>query len=242
MTLARALAGLMMSFTLATTTACTDKPSAQALQAFPSQDAARVADAIMADDAPRVSALVKGGADVNAVGEGGRSLLEFAIWKEKPKAFGALVAAGADTAHADAQGDTALHLGAKDDDATYVTALLAKKADPNVINAKSGVSPIMDAALTGHLPQLHALLQAGAKLDLAASNGDTALIKAAQASHTQAILDLLAAGADPLAKNKVGATFQRYLNMSNDGLTPQAQHDHEAINRWLTAHNIAIES
>lgn len=227
---------------MASASACTDKPSSQALQAFPAPDAARVADAIMADDATRVSALLKAGANVNAIGEGGRSLLEWSIWKEKPKAFNAVLGAGADMTIADAQGDTALIVGAKDDDASYVTALLAKKADPNLINTKTGDSALMAAALTGHLPQMHALLQAGAKLDFAESNGDTALIMAAQANHTQAVLDLLVAGADPLAKNKIGATFQRYLNMMTENMTPEAAREHDKIHRWLTVHNIAIES
>jgi ankyrin repeat protein len=228
---------------MAFASACTDKPSSQALEAFPSPDAARLADAIMADDPSRVKALLKSGANVNATGEGGRSLLEWSIFKQRPKAFAALLAASPDLTIADAQGDTALIVGAKDDDASYVNALLEKKADPNLINTKSGDSALMAAALTGHLPQLHALLQAGAKLDFAESNGDTALIMAAQANHTQAVLDLLVAGADPLAKNKLGATFQKYLNMTPPAmLNPEAQREHEKIVRWLTLHNVAIES
>jgi ankyrin repeat protein len=242
MTRARVFRALTLFSILALASACKDKPSAEALEAFPATDAARIADAVVADDGPKIQALIKAGANPSQNGAEGRSLLEFAIWKEKPKAFAALLAAGADTTHADGQGDTALHMGAKDDDATYVTALLEKKVDPNLLNAQSGVSAVMDAALTGHLPQMHALLQAGAKLDFTRSNGDTALIMAAQANHWQAVLDLLVAGADPLAKNKIGATFQRYLNLApTDHLTLEAQRERDQINSWLTLHNVPIE-
>ena len=243
MTLSRGLLALSFLLTVATASACKAKPSAAALEAFPSQDSARVADAIMADDAAAVTALIRGGADPSANGDAGRSLLEFAIWKEKPKAFNALLAAGADTTHADEGGDTVMNYAAKIDDASYMNALLAKKVDPNMINKISGDSPLMDAALAGNGPQLHGLLQAGAKLDFTESNGDNALIMAAQANKTQMVLDLLAAGADPLAKNKMGVTFQRYLNMTPVNVAaPEMQREREKINRWLTGHNIPIES
>ena len=243
MTFSRGLLALSFLLTVASASACKAKPSAAALEAFPAQDAARVADAILANDGATVTALIHDGANPSANGDAGRSLLEFAIWKEKPKAFNALLAAGADTAHADDEGDTVMCYAAKIEDASYMNALLVKKVDPNVINKISGDSPLMDAALTGHQPQLHALLQAGARLDAAEPNGDNALIMAAQANKTQVVLDLLAAGADPLAKNQMGATFQRYLNMTPANVAaPEMQREREKIKRWLVGHNVPLES
>ena len=234
---------LLLGLTMPSVSACKAKPSSDALQAFPAEDAARIADAIMADDATSTTALIHGGANASANGDAGRSLLEFSIMNDKPKAFGALLAGGADITHVDAQGDTALHYAAKAEDPAYVNALLVKKADPNIVNKQTGDSPLMDAALTGREQQLRALIQAGAKLDFTEPNGDTALIMAAQSNKTQIALDLLAAGADPTTKNKIGATFKHYLNITPmNVVAPETQREREKINRWLVGHNVPIES
>ncbi|MEO7113021.1 MAG: ankyrin repeat domain-containing protein [Polyangiaceae bacterium] len=243
MTFSRGLFAIALVLTMASASACKSKPSAAALQAFPAQEAARVADAIFADDGVTITALIHDGANASATGESGKSLLQFAVWKDKPKAFKALLAAGADTAHADDDGDTVMHSAATADDYSFMNALLAKKVDPNVINEITGDSPLMDAAVSGNGSQLHGLLQAEAKLDVAEPNGDNALIMASQTNKFQAVLDLLAAGADPLARNKTGATFQRYLSMTPANVTaPETQRERDKIQRWLVGHNVPIES
>lgn len=243
MTFSRGLLAFCFVLTVANASACKSKPSSDALLAFPEQDAARTAEAILTDDGAAITARVHAGANPSANGDSGRSLLEFAIWKDKPKAFHALLASGADTTHADDAGDTAMHYAAKVEDTVYMNELLAKKVDPNVINKISGDSPLMDAALTGNGSQLHGLLQAGAKVDFAEPNGDNALIMAAQANKMEAVLDLLAAGADPTVKNQTGATFQRYLNMTPANVAaPEMQREREKVHRWLAGHNVPIES
>jgi ankyrin repeat protein len=243
MTFSRSGLAIAFVLTLTSATACKAKPSSAALEAFPATEAARVADAILADDGATVTALIRGGANASATGDSGKSLLEFSVWKDKPKAFNALLEAGADTAHADDDGDTVMHYAAQAEDYSFMNALLAKKIDPNVINPITGDSPLMDAALSGNGSQLHGLLQAGAKVDVAEPNGDTALIIAAQANKLEAVLDLLAAGADPLAKNRTGATFQLYVNMTPVHVTaPETQREREKIRRWLVGHHIPIES
>lgn len=239
----RALLALVLALVLETTAACNGGPSSAALEAFPAPEAARVADAVLGDDAEAVTALVHGGASPSAVGRAGRSLLELAVLKDKPKAFAALLAAGADVAHADDEGDTVVHYAAQVDDFVFMNALLERKIDVNVVSAKTGNTPLMDAALTGHGSQLHGLLQAGARVDVAEPNGDTALILAAQANQTEAVLDLLAAGADPRAKNATGATFQRYLRMTpTNVLAPEARREREKIDRWLVGHDVPLET
>jgi ankyrin repeat protein len=241
-TFSRGQLAFVFVFTMASLSACKAKPSPAALQVFPDVDAARVADAIEANDGAKVTALIHDGANASATGAAGTSLLQFAIATDKPKAFDALLAAGADTAHANDAGDTVMHDAASSDDYSFMNALVAKKVDPNVINKITGDTPLMDAALSGHGSQLNALIQAGADLDVAETNGDDALIMAAQTNQFQAVLDLLAAGANPRAKNKTGATFQRYLNMTPVNVTePETQREREKINRWLVGHNIPLE-
>jgi ankyrin repeat protein len=237
----RIASSLLFVLMAASTQACKAKPSSEALEIFPDQNAAFVADAMKNDDGAKVSQLVKAGANVNAVGAEGRSLLEFAIWKDKPNSAAALINAGADLTHADNRGAQAIHYAAQADDATALDLLIAKKVDINTINAQTGDSPLMVAVLSHTGPQIHTLIKAGANLNIAEPLGDTALFIAAEA-NASAVLELLNAGADPLAKNKRGDTFQRYLNLQPaKTLSPDAARERAAINQWLEAHKIPVE-
>ena len=56
-------------------------------------------------------------------------------------------------------------------------------------------------------------------------------------------LDLLKAGADPLARNNTGNTFQRYLNMTPErGLSAQGKAEIATIHGWLNDHHVPIEA
>ncbi|MGH9411823.1 MAG: ankyrin repeat domain-containing protein [Vicinamibacterales bacterium] len=218
------------------------RPSSDALAVFPDPAAALVVDAIMADDGATVTKLIHDGANVNASGEGGRSLLEFALWQGKHAAFDALLAAGADTSHGDAEGETVMHYAASDEDPSYLNELLARHVDPNSVNKVTGKTLVMDAALVDQGSQLRALIAAGADLNRVTPSGDTALIMAARTNSFERVLELLQAGANPLAKNITGATFQGYLTMTpEDVLSDKGKQEIAQIHDWLTAHKIPIE-
>ncbi len=221
----------------------TSKASSEALESFPDPKAALVADAVLADDGPKATSLVKSGADPSAVGKDGRSLLEFACFRSKHGAFDALLAAGADTTHADDAGDTVMHYAAANADSAYLMDLLAKKTDPNMVNKSTGYTPLMAAALADRGPQVQALIAAHADLNVAASNGDTALIVAAEAKANARVLELLNAGADPRARDVRGHTFQKFLYMTPENVrSAESKAQLSQINAWLTAHQIPIES
>ena len=58
----------------------------------------------------------------------------------------------------------------------------------------------------------------------------------------QRALDLLNAGADPMARNAQGVTFQRYLFMTRAALlNAETRRSREAVEAWLTTHDIELE-
>ena len=105
---------------------------------------------------------------------------------------------------------TALHAAAGGGYTECVSRLLDAGANPEARNV-SGRSPLMRAAMGGHVGALNALLRhercvdvldVGARDDV----GDTALRLAAQDGHVGTVAALLAAGAPPDVRNNDGAT------------------------------------
>ncbi|HWL88114.1 MAG TPA: ankyrin repeat domain-containing protein, partial [Polyangiaceae bacterium] len=73
--------------------------------------------------------------------------------------------------------------------------------------------------------------------------GNTPLHMAAKINANRFVLDLLNAGADPNLRNRQGATFQRYMNMTpTTSLTADARQQRETVVAWLRAHNVPVET
>ena len=100
----------------------------------------------------------------------------------------------------------------------------------------------MSALIGEHHVQFQKLLAAGANPNIADRMGNTSLHVAGKINEYQHTLDLLRAGADPMIRNKQGATFQRYLYMMPTALlTKDVRHQLEAVMTWLRDHNMPIE-
>jgi ankyrin repeat protein len=116
---------LVLLLAVPTYAACTDSKTLNAKQMFSDPAAARVASAVASGDMATVAALIKSGASPDAIGEQGVSLLQWAMLTRNKTGFEALLAAGADPAHADQSGDTVMHYAAKANDDWYLDVLLA---------------------------------------------------------------------------------------------------------------------
>jgi uncharacterized protein len=135
-----------------------------------------------------------------------------------------------------------MHYAALANDPDYLEVLLRHRADPNAPNGVTGATPLMSALMGNREVQFRALLAAGAKPDLADRFGNTSLHVAAQINAFQRVLDLLQAGADPVARNQQGRTFQRYLYMTPEKiLSEDGRRGREAIAAWLRDHGVASE-
>ena len=187
--------------------------------------------------------LIKDGGDANAVGDKGTSILQWAMLRQSPRGFEALLAAGADAGHADDDGDTVMHYAAKANDPRYLQILLDHHVDPNVVNALSGRTPLMDALMSDRDVQFDNLIAARAEVNRGDRAGDTVLHLAAQTNKFAQASALLRAGADPAARNAAGFTFQRYLFMTSTNImSGDAISARDALTAWLDEHDIPHDS
>ncbi|MFN2528474.1 MAG: ankyrin repeat domain-containing protein [Candidatus Baltobacteraceae bacterium] len=225
----RPLAFVVLCITaLLSQTACATGKRPQAL----------LARAAAAGESNRVAQLVQGGADPSAMFEGRTSLLQWALLNRSATGLEALLDAGADPAHADETGDTVMHYASKADDPTYLDILLAHHVDPDMPNAITAATPLMDALLGDRDAQVAKLIAAGADLNRVDDMGNTALHVAAKINSPH-VLDLLQAGADPLVRNGKNQTFQAYLALTPAQiLSAQARDNRRQIAGWLRGHGI----
>jgi ankyrin repeat protein len=101
-----------------------------------------------------------------------------------------------------ADGATALHWAAYQDDLTMADVLIAAKAAVNAAN-QLGVTPLYLACENGSALMVGKLLKAGASPNVALPSGETLLMTAARAGSASVVRALLAAGADVSAREKM---------------------------------------
>ena len=203
---------------------------------------AELAEAVADGDILRIRDLAAG-VDLSTRGDKHVTLLQWALLNRSFAGMKALLDAGADPTQSGMDSDTVVHMAAMANDATYLTELLARGVNPNVRNPESGAGPLRAALMGERDEQFRALLAAGADPDLADRLGNTPLHVAGQINEPERALDLLNAGADPMARNAQGVTFQRYLFMTRAALlNAETRRSREAVEAWLTTHQIPLES
>lgn len=203
---------------------------------------AALAAAVMRNDTAEITALLTEGIDVNIRGEGGVTLLDWALRREKPESFNLLLQAGADPASPGLATRSAVHDAAIADDTSYMSMLVARHANLNV-TTHDGETPLVLALVSGCDKQFHMLIAAGADVNVSDAVGNTSLHTAAMINQFGDALELLQAGANPLARNRTGITFQRYLHMTPESvLSAQGKAGIAKIHQWLNAHHIPVEA
>lgn len=209
---------------------------------FPDPRTAELAGAVVDGDAARVRELARG-ADLSVRGDRDVTLLQWAVFNRNLPALRELLDAGADPAQPGMDGDTVLHLAAMADEPAYLSELLRRGASPDLRNATTGAGVLRSALIGDREAQFRMLLVAGADPNLADRMGNTPLHVAGQINEPARALELLEAGADPMARNAQGVTFQRYLFMTRAALlNAETRRQREAVEAWLKAHDIAIEA
>jgi hypothetical protein len=98
-------------------------------------------------------------------------------------------------------------------DVAGIAAALLAGANPNAFEGTIDMTPLQEAASSGHVIAIAALVAAGARVDTANSFGITPLMYAAASDRTAAIDALLTAGADVHRANNDDNTALHWASM-----------------------------
>jgi len=113
-------------------------------------------------------------------------------------------------------GQTALHIVTERRDATWISFLLGKGADPNMRDSK-GQTPLMVAANYGFTEGVDLLIKGGARVDEPNSTGETPLITAVHRRDVALMRVLLQAGASPDRADSAGRSARDYAKLDHSG-------------------------
>lgn len=200
-----------------------------------------LAQAVAEGDAARIRMLAPA-ADLSAQGDDQVTLLEWAIWNQKPAALSALLEAGANAAQPGMDSETVAHMAAMADDPHYLQLLITHGAPVDVVSARAGWTPIFRAVQSRRDAQFDLLVTAGADLRRTDSMGSSLLHVAAQVNDAGRVLQLLELGLDPNATDRNGNTFQPALFSGSDArLNPQGRQSRQKVRDWLAAKGIATQ-
>ena len=124
-----------------------------------------------------------------------------AVKKADKAAVRALLQQRIDVNTPEADGTTALHWAAQQDDRQTADLLIRAGANVKAAN-RYGVTPLYAACVNGNAAIIEALLKAGADPNTILPEGETALMTAARTGKVDAVKVLLAHGADVNAKER----------------------------------------
>ncbi len=171
-------------------------------------------EAVKTGNTQRVRALVKQGADVNAVEPDGMTALHWAVRANDGDTAQLLIRAGANVRASDRYGITALTLAAVNGNASVIESLIRAGADPNTATPE-GETALMTAARTGRPEAVKVLVALGANVNATEKwQGQTALMWAAAENNAAAVRVLMEVGSDASVHSTVW-TFPEYRYQTN---------------------------
>lgn len=201
-----------------------------------------LAQAMLKGDTGLMAELVGAGADPNAMGKDGMTLLEWDIWREGHIAYRELLQLGADPNAIGWANGTAMHLAAQYSNDSYLEVLVAAGGDVNVVDRRMARSPIFSALMSRRPDTIRFLIDHGADLELADRHGVTPLQLAANINDFDHVLMFLQLGADPQATDDSGTAFQSSIFSSDPKLlNMSALRAREAIIAFLEAEGIPLD-
>lgn len=207
-------------------------------------DSARTTSMMRAASAGDVGAArdqVDAGTDVNAIGTGGITPLLWALLTQDLVLFTTLTDLGADATVTLPDGITTAHVAAMTSDPSYLRTTLDAGVDVDLANRSTGETLLMAAMRSDRDATFALLIERNASVDQAEFDGTTPLHLAGLIKAPGRALDLLAAGADPTARDQHGQTFLTYMNIRPLDTGEETTDHYDEIEAWLTAHDIDID-
>ena len=200
----------------------------------------RLAAAVDRGDESGVEAAVKAGADVNARGIEGHSLLYWAMARDRMVGFEALVKHGADVTREyrdpalvsdPRMNDRPIRLALSAKNPAFLDAILRQGFDPNFVLSWSGGETLLFGAVYDHSEAaIKSLLDAGASIDHRDVAGYTPLGKAGLINDYKAVLFLLQRGADPTVGSDEGKDLAAMLKTyGSRGVRPDQREYFEKV-------------
>lgn len=154
-------------------------------------------------DTDQVIGLLRRGMDVNTADRDGSTLLLIAARTGNEALAGFLLDNRASLYRANRHGDTPILAAAAQGEVALVERFLAAGAELN----PKGWTPLHYASYGNHKALVSLLIHKGAEIELRAPNGYTAAMLAAISGRTEALKELLMAGADRTAKDVDGTSI-----------------------------------
>lgn len=160
-------------------------------------------------------------------GEDAASLLFLAAAKGGARTVRAAVSAGADVKGRDDEGNTPLHLAARENgDPEVITVLLALGSELEAEDGKGRTAFFLSAAYNSNPAVAVVLIQAGAELSVKDSDGRTAIEMAALRSEPSLLSLLLGKGVEPgmalLSASREGKSGEAAALLAKEGMRDEA--------------------
>ena len=175
---------------------------------------------VQQDDVRSVRTLLEAGADANAKTVSGSTPANVAAAYGHPQSLALLLESGADFSVPDNAGRTPIYSASKAGDSESVSLLLTEGADPNSVTAAlpdlgsnrnlrrpdGEDTPLLAAALGGHLDVMRQLVAAGALTTARTQDGATLLMQAARSAQMPVIEYAFTLDDDVRARTSIGRT------------------------------------
>lgn len=201
-----------------------------------------LANAMLEGDTEQMSREVAAGADPNSRGKDGMTLIEWEMKRGGKLVFRDLLRLGADPNAPGWHGGNAMHTAAQDQSTYYLERLIEAGGNVDLAESRLKRSPLFAALMARRDDNVRLLLDHGASLDFKDREGVTPLQLAARINDFYHVWDFLQRGADPMATDTSGSTFQSYIFSTDpELLNSAALHDRNRIIGFLQSRNVPLD-
>jgi ankyrin repeat protein len=208
--------------------------------AFPNENARRLAKAAAEGKVKEIDRLVAAGTDVNYKGAGGVTPLVWPMRTLNKTGFNKLLELGANPNAQWESGASVTYWVAGLSDPVFMKAVLTHGGDPNLINPRGHETPIFRAITPEGKVNLSPLIQAGANLNAQDSQGSTPLMAAADLNQFDVVYTLLCNGADFNLKDKWGKTITYAIENNNIDATSEGYRWREKSIAFLRTRGVRV--